>query len=234
MPQILPKTEEGETMNRGDDAATKTKDYATAETASASEKLHEAQDAVRDGLKDATGKATDAARQAAEQHKSAAAASMSDFAMAIRAASDELGKQDQGLAARVVREAADGLGKMSSAVSGSSVDEMIRSVTRFGRDNPAAFLTGAVLAGVALGRFAKASSERDHPAQASGAAGTGYPAPPQPQPQPGAQASGAAAPRQPDGAAAFGASQTPASAGTAPGSAGGPGGTAGTAGRELR
>jgi hypothetical protein len=39
---------------------------------------------------------------------------------------------------------------------------MIDSVRRFGRNNPAAFIGGAVLAGLALGRFARASGRHDY------------------------------------------------------------------------
>jgi hypothetical protein len=57
--------------------------------------------------------------------------------------------------------------------------QMVDSVHRFARHNPGVFILGSVLAGVALGRFAKASSERvDHPDDCEGAGDAVSPARP--------------------------------------------------------
>ena len=89
-----------------------------------------------------------------------ASSSLTDFADAVRKAADKLGERDQGVAARLVGQAADGLEQAANSVSGASFDDMMGSVQRFARTNPAAFVGVAVLAGIALGRFAKASGER--------------------------------------------------------------------------
>jgi hypothetical protein len=83
------------------------------------------------------------------------------FAQAIRRASDELSEKDQTMAAQLVRQAAGGLESMSRSISGASFQDMIESVRSFGRRNPTAFIGGAMLAGLALGRFARASSRHD-------------------------------------------------------------------------
>lgn len=114
-------------------------------------------------IRDEASKLVSGARQKAEeqveQGKSAAASSLEDFTAAIRKASDELGERDQSMAANLVREAASGLEQASEALKGQSLQDLTRSVAGFARRQPAAFLIGATLAGVALGRFARASSD---------------------------------------------------------------------------
>lgn len=94
----------------------------------------------------------------AERGKDAAASTVGDFAASIRAAADKLGERDQSLSANLVREAARGLEDVSGAISGRSVGEIVNSVSGFARKQPTAFLVGAALTGVALGRFARAST----------------------------------------------------------------------------
>lgn len=120
-------------------------------------------------IRDEASKLVSGARQKAEEQvehgKSAAASSLEDFTAAIRKASDELGERDQSMAANLVREAASGLEQASEALKGQSLQELTRSVAGFARRQPAAFLIGAALAGVALGRFARASgdhADREH------------------------------------------------------------------------
>jgi len=98
-----------------------------------------------------------------EQGKSAAASSLSDFTAAIRKASDELGERDQSMAAGLARQAASGLEQAADALNGQSVQDITRSVADFARRQPTAFLVGAALAGVALGRFVRASSDHAGP-----------------------------------------------------------------------
>lgn len=98
------------------------------------------------------------AAEFADEQKSTVSDSLQQFASAIEKAGEELARQDQTLAAGIVRQAGDGLGSFSRSINSSSISEIVDSVRRFGRDNPAAFIGGAVLAGLALGRFAQASS----------------------------------------------------------------------------
>lgn len=139
-----------------------TKDNLEREATSASEKLHDAGETIRSSAKGAAEDAKSTASAYAEQGKTAAATGLTDFASAVRRASDELQDRDQGLAAKLVSQAASSLEDVASSVSGSSLDDVMHSVQGFARRNPAAFVVGAVLAGVALGRFARASGERDH------------------------------------------------------------------------
>lgn len=96
--------------------------------------------------------------------------SLGQFATAIKKASEELRDSDQTLAAQLVREAADGLGSLSRSIGGATPSDLVSSVRSFGRSNPLAFVGGAVLAGLALGRFARAEAPRRGPS----GAGSGY------------------------------------------------------------
>lgn len=139
-----------------------TKETLEREADSANEKLHEASDSMKSGARQAADEAQRAAQAYAEQGKTAAASSLNDFASAVRRASDELNERDQSLAATLVSQAATSLEEVASSISGSSVDDVMHSMQGFARRNPAALVVGAVLAGIALGRFARASGSRDH------------------------------------------------------------------------
>lgn len=96
----------------------------------------------------------------AERRKEAAADGLRSFADAIRRAADDLGESDRSVSARLVQEAAHGLERLSGGLQSQSVSDMTRSLTAFGRSNPTTFLTGCLLAGVAIGRFLIASGAR--------------------------------------------------------------------------
>ena len=107
-------------------------------------------------------KAKERAYEGAETGKETVAGGLDDFAAAVRKASDELGDRDQSMASRLVREVAGGLEDASRSIHGKSIEEMTRSVADFARRRPSTFLAGAALAGIALGRFARASGEHTH------------------------------------------------------------------------
>jgi hypothetical protein len=106
----------------------------------------------------------------AEEGKSAAAESLETFAAAIRRAGDDLKDHDQTTTARLVSEAANGLESFSRMLNEKSVDGVIDSVRSFARANPTAFIAGSVIAGVALGRFIRSSSQ--HQTSRAGEYGT--------------------------------------------------------------
>lgn len=96
----------------------------------------------------------------ADKQKGAAAQQLGGVAHAIGAAADDLDAQDRDTMAYYTRKASENIERISNAVSENSVDEIVGSVEDFARRQPVAFLGGAVLAGFALARFAKSSSER--------------------------------------------------------------------------
>ncbi|WP_099865861.1 hypothetical protein [Pararhizobium haloflavum] len=100
------------------------------------------------------------AHHEAEKRKNETATHIDHFAEAVRHASDELAERDQSIVSRLVQEAAGSIESVARSIRTHSVDDMARSVSRFGLERPTAFLAGAVIAGIAIGRFAKASAER--------------------------------------------------------------------------
>jgi len=101
--------------------------------------------------------AQERARAEAQKHTQTATKTLGDFANAVRKAGDELAGADQSPAARLVRQAADGLESLSRNLADKQPEDLLNAVRDFGRRNPAAFVGGAVLLGVALGRFVRAS-----------------------------------------------------------------------------
>lgn len=129
------------------------------------DRLTEAQETVTTVASEAAETARETALETAEGAKDEVAGSVRDFASAINKASSELGARNQSAAAGLVREAASGLETIARSVEGSSVRDLSRSVAEFGRRQPVAFLSAAVLLGVGLGRFARATSDDQIPSQ---------------------------------------------------------------------
>lgn len=141
----------------------------------AAEGLKDQAQAAAEGLKRrARGLADDAkarARSTVNQEKDSAAERLHAFAGTLRSAADELKERHQHLSAGCVEHAADGLEGVSDALRGRDLDELVGSVEDFARQRPAAFLGGALLAGLALARFMKSSAERRSPRPVSYPAG---------------------------------------------------------------
>jgi len=117
-------------------------------------------DRLSEGAQALGSQAKEQASSYVESGKSAVTDSLEQFAQAIRKASDELSRQDQSMAAQMIRQAANGLEGLSRSIEGTEIDDVIRAARQFGRRNPTVLIGGAVLAGLALGRFARASSQR--------------------------------------------------------------------------
>lgn len=96
-------------------------------------------------------------RSEAQKGAQAGARTLGDFANAVRRAGDELAGADQSPASRLVQQAADGLESLSRSLADKEPGDLLNAVRDFGRKNPAAFIGGAVLVGLAVGRFARAS-----------------------------------------------------------------------------
>lgn len=133
------------------------------EAESAKEELAKASDRIKQEASNVADQVKGRVGETAHEGKEAVAGGLTDFAAAVRKASSELGARDQSLAASVVREIAGGLEDAASAIHGRTVEDMTRSVASFARQQPATFLIGATLAGVALGRFVRGSEERTDP-----------------------------------------------------------------------
>ena len=122
--------------------------------------------------------AQERARTEALRRTETASQTLTDFANAIRKAGDELSQANQSPVARLVAQAADGLEGFATNLAGKQPEDLLNGVRDFGRKNPLAFIGGAVLIGVALGRFARASETmtggQDFAGSAYPIAETGY------------------------------------------------------------
>lgn len=106
---------------------------------------------ARAGLDDAKAEAV----QQSEAAKNRAASEMSQTSQALRTAAGEL--DDGSIQHKMFTQAADAVGSMAEALSDRSVGEIVDQLSRFGRRNPAALIGGAVLAGLVVSRFLRAS-----------------------------------------------------------------------------
>jgi hypothetical protein len=98
------------------------------------------------------------ARRVAEQQKKAGADQIGGVARAVHGAAREI-EQELPQAAGFVHDAAAKLEGAAASLRERSIDDLVRSLNNFARNQPAAFFGGAVLAGFALSRFLKSSAE---------------------------------------------------------------------------
>ncbi|MGC2857172.1 hypothetical protein ACM64Y_17015 [Novispirillum sp. DQ9] len=80
-------------------------------------------------------------------------------AEALHAAAGTMGQGDT--VGGLINAAADRLDSASDALRGRDVGQLVRDVNAFARRQPALFIGGALLAGMALGRFATAGTRPD-------------------------------------------------------------------------
>lgn len=124
--------------------------------------------------------AKEKAREFAEQQKAVGADRLDAVARAVHEAADKLEGNLSPAAAGYIHEAAGSLERASSAIRERSIDDIMRMVGNFAREQPAVFFGGAVLAGFALSRFLKSSADSGHRAPSEslydpgGTGGTAY------------------------------------------------------------
>jgi hypothetical protein len=158
-------------MQSENDQGRPSTDFATAKSDIADRLQREKQSAAElfhDARDEAAGKAGDYAAQAgqalsgqAEQTQRDIGSSLAALGGALRAASDHLANNDQDAASKFALDAAGGLERLSSSLRQKPFGQVLEDVQAFGRQNPGMLLAGSVLAGLALGRFVKASSPSD-------------------------------------------------------------------------
>lgn len=137
------------------------------QVAEAREKLGEAGAAIRGEAAHFAERARDQVAEKVETKTGEVADALGVFADAIRQAGDELTRQDQTFAAQLAGQAADGLQSFTRTLAGKSPEQMLQSARDLGRTNPTAFVAGAVLAGLAIGRFARSSAHHQSEAATS-------------------------------------------------------------------
>jgi len=148
------------------ETAARLKDEAVRQGSAALRQVKEGVQSVAEGAKEQASQYAEQAKEQAsryaEDQKEAITQHLDDFAKAVREASETLSRNDQTMASQVVRQAASGLESLSRSISGANLQDVVNSVRDFGRANPIAFIGGFMLAGLALGRFARASGST-HP-----------------------------------------------------------------------
>ena len=92
-----------------------------------------------------------------DQQKAAGADTVAGVARAAQAAAGNL-QQTSPQAARLVRSAAEGVDRLANDLRSSSMNDILGTLTEFGRRQPVAFFGGAVLAGFILARFLKSDA----------------------------------------------------------------------------
>jgi len=97
-------------------------------------------------------------RDVAEQQKSAGADRLGELSHAVHGAASGM-EQELPQAAQFIHAAADRLETASAKLRDRSVDDLVEGFGRFARQQPAAAFAGAVLAGFALSRFLKSSTQ---------------------------------------------------------------------------
>lgn len=122
----------------------------------ASSKLHEAR---HEAGKEAEG-VVKQVEAVAEEQKASLSSMLSDIAAAAQSAGEQLSSRQQSGAAGFASSIGQGLSSMAETLKRQRPGDIMSDVQQFARANPTAFIGGAVLIGVALARFAKASSPR--------------------------------------------------------------------------
>ena len=130
-----------------------------------SETVGEARDAVVAEARDIGDEAASRLAEGAEGARDEAAAGLTAFSDALKAASSQLSGKQLGFAGDVVQQAAGGLENLARSLQGSSPGDMLEEIRAFGRQNPIGFIAGSVLAGFALGRVAAAGTGTAAPAR---------------------------------------------------------------------
>ncbi|TPJ41407.1 hypothetical protein [Mesorhizobium sp. B2-6-5] len=140
-----------------DKATSDVSDRLAREKERASELLHDARDELTRKAGDYATEATQVVSDKAQETQRDIASSLAALGGALRAASDHLANNDERTASKFALDAAGGLERLSSSLKQKPFGQVLEDVQSFGRQNPGALLAGSVLAGLALGRFIKAS-----------------------------------------------------------------------------
>jgi vacuolar-type H+-ATPase subunit H len=122
------------------------------------EAARELKDRAAETAKELASNAEEKLHDRAEEQKTAGAERVSSIADAIRRAADAMGSELP-QATSYVRRAATELETFSHSVRRRDVRELVRNVQDFARRNPTLFVGASVVAGIALVRFLKTSSQ---------------------------------------------------------------------------
>lgn len=121
------------------------------------------------------------AQAAFDERKQGLAQDVDDFAHALRQSAGDLEDRNKAFVARYLEQAASSIEQIADTLQRQDVRDLVRHTEDFARRQPGLFIGGTVLAGFALARFLKSSSDRREweergPAQAGSYGGGPAPA----------------------------------------------------------
>jgi hypothetical protein len=120
----------------------------------------------------AIGQASQQTKSMAQDQKQKASESLTSVAQALHSTSQQLQDQGQGPAGQAIDMAAQRLESVAGYLQSRNVTQLVGEVEGFARQQPAVFLGGAFVLGVALSRFLKSSPTNSG---ASGGSQSGMP-----------------------------------------------------------
>jgi ElaB/YqjD/DUF883 family membrane-anchored ribosome-binding protein len=147
-------------MEAGREFKDKASDIAGAST----DKLRDQATELANAAKDMAGQAADKIKEAVSDKKGAGAAYVGSLAETIRRAGREF-DNDLPIAGKYIRKAASQVENVADSIRSGDFNDLVRNTQSFARRQPTAFLGIAALAGFAVVRFLKSSS--DTPAESS-------------------------------------------------------------------
>lgn len=168
--QSNPATDLSSVKSQASEAVGDARDAARSAIDDVKGKVSDGANAVLHGLSsaasDAKSHAADLAGQAKErvygivdEQKNVGADQIGGIADAVHSAADDLEERAPSVA-RYVHDAASGIERFSEGLRNQTVDDIVESVEHFARTQPLAFFGIAAVAGFAVSRFVKSSSDR--------------------------------------------------------------------------
>lgn len=186
----------GTAKDRAADVAGTAKDRATDVVSTAKDEAAAVVTEARTQVRDLYAQATTSVRSQAESQTETLATALREFSEQSRALAEGRG-DEAGQAREYAQQAADKVGEIAERIESLGLDGVIDELQRFARRRPGAFLAGAALAGVVVGRLVRnSSSGQDDQSKALGAHGMtgelsyGTPSSPQDYYQPSPQPAG--------------------------------------------
>jgi ElaB/YqjD/DUF883 family membrane-anchored ribosome-binding protein len=134
------------------------KDKATEFAETSGEKFREQVSEFADMAKDTASEATDRLKEKISEQKGAGAEYVGNLAQTMRRAAREF-DNDLPIAGKYIRKAAAQVENVSDSIRTGDFNDLVRNAQSFARRQPTAFLGIAVLAGFAVVRFLKSSSD---------------------------------------------------------------------------
>jgi ElaB/YqjD/DUF883 family membrane-anchored ribosome-binding protein len=140
------------------DAGREFKDKAADIAGTSADKLKDQASELASAAKDMAGQATDKIKEAVSDKKGAGAEYVGSLAETIRRAGREF-DNDLPIAGKYIRKAASQVESLADSIRSGDFHDLVRNTQSFARRQPTAFLGIAALAGFAVVRFLKSSSD---------------------------------------------------------------------------